>query len=62
MQREYACMRTYYTFVCSKIFVQLQNFSYGEVTINGEGLKILPFTRQLMAIDQCGFYIVSHIL
>ena len=54
MQREYACMRTYYTFICSRIFVQLQNFSYGEVTMNGEGLQILPFARHSWPLSSEG--------
>jgi hypothetical protein len=36
--------------------------SYGNVTINGEGLQNLGVCSALMAFDQGGIFIVPHLL
>ena len=43
--------------------IPLENFSliYGDVTITGEGLRILTYAA-LMAIKQCRFFSLPHLI
>ena len=54
-----------HTFIC--LFVWGLSFhsrifhSYGDVTITGKGLQIFYLCSSLMAIEQLGFFSVSHV-
>jgi hypothetical protein len=47
---------------CLWFYVPLKNFSYGDVTIAGEGLQNLDLCSALRAFEQGGIFMVPHLL